>query len=55
MPTAEDYTRRAEECLAAAKSTQDENERTMLMLLFEQWLRLADYKRRKEAAQNSNI
>jgi hypothetical protein len=46
MPTAEDYRRRADECLAAARAPQDENERAMLMRLFEQWLRLADYKQR---------
>jgi hypothetical protein len=52
LPTAEDYRRRADECLAAARATQDENERAMLMRLFEQWLRLADYKQRKEAGPN---
>jgi hypothetical protein len=49
MPTSEDYARNAEDCREAAKRTHDETERAILMKLTEQWLRLAVYKKRKEA------
>jgi hypothetical protein len=49
VPTSEDYARNAEDCREAAKRTHDETERAVLMRLTEQWLRLAEYKKRKEA------
>jgi hypothetical protein len=55
MPTVEDYARSAEQCLAAARRTEDETERAMLMRLYEQWPRLAAYKQRKDATQSSKI
>jgi hypothetical protein len=42
---------KAQECLAAARHSQDNAERAMLMQLYEQWLRLASYKQRKEVGQ----
>jgi hypothetical protein len=42
---------KARECLAAARRTQDEAERAMLMQRYEQWLRLAFYNQRKEIGQ----
>jgi hypothetical protein len=49
VPTSEDYVRNAENCREAAKRAHDETERAMLMRLTEQWLRLAEHKKRKEA------
>ena len=57
MPTADEYLRKGEECLAAAGRAQDPVERAMLMQLYEQWLRLAHYKWGKDGRQdpkNSN-
>ena len=57
MPTADEYMRKGEECLAAAGRAQDPAERAMLMQLYEQWLRLAHYKWGKDGRQdpkNSN-
>jgi hypothetical protein len=49
VPTSEDYARNAEDSREAAKRTHDETERAILIKLTEQWLRLAEYKKRKEA------
>jgi hypothetical protein len=51
MPTADEYMRKAEECLASAGGAQDPAEPAMLMQLYEQWLRLAHYKRGKASRQ----
>jgi hypothetical protein len=52
MPRATEYLHKAQDCLAAARRTQDEAERAMLMQLYEQYLRLAHYKQRKEVGQD---
>ena len=49
MPTAAEYMKHAEECLAAADNAHDENERDMLLSLAERWRKLAGYKANIEA------
>jgi hypothetical protein len=49
MPTAEDYTRRAQECRQIAEQVQDAIERGTILRMAEQWDRLARRKAQIEA------
>jgi hypothetical protein len=45
MPKANDYRKRAEECVQLAQIVRTSEQRTMILHIAETWLRLADAKR----------
>ena len=52
MPQANEYRKRAEECVQLAQLVRTSEQRTMLLHIAETWLRLADAKR-DEVTMNS--